>query len=83
METKDPCINCDNKVSDDYGYLCDLACGKRTAWLNYQAGQQSVMEWIESGNSEIHNVPEAGCACVCIYLTGWQAFKQKLDIPTS
>lgn len=35
---EDPCKNCPNIQLDSYGYVCDLACGKRTAWLNYQAG---------------------------------------------
>jgi len=39
MEAKEPCIECPNKKIDDYGYFCDLACGKRTAWLNYKAGE--------------------------------------------
>ncbi len=48
MKVKEPCIDCPDKVVDDYGYFCDIACGKRTAWQNYQAGIKEVVKWIES-----------------------------------
>ncbi len=47
MEAKEPCIDCPRKVVDDFGYLCDISCGKRTAWLNYQAGIKEMVEWIK------------------------------------
>ena len=47
MEAKEPCIGCPDMDLDEYGYLCDLACGKRTAWLNYMAGMKKVIEWLE------------------------------------
>ena len=57
MEAKDPCIGCPNINLDDYGYLCDLACGKRTAWLNqikgYELGIREVVEWIKE-----HQMPD-------------------------
>ena len=55
MEAKEPCIGCPDIQMDNYGYLCDLACGKRTAWLNYMAGIREAAEWIrqyECKNSE-------------------------------
>ena len=42
---KDPCRDCKRKIEDDYGLFCDLACGKHTAWVNYQAGREEVVEW--------------------------------------
>lgn len=45
---KEPCIDCTNKQRDEYGYLCDLSCGKRTAWANYQAGMLDVVGMIKS-----------------------------------
>ena len=47
MGAKEPCIDCKNKVVDTWGYLCDLSCGKRSAWINYKAGIQAVVEWIQ------------------------------------
>lgn len=43
---KEPCIDCPSKVIDDYGYFCDLACGKRSAWENYMAGVKEVVGWL-------------------------------------
>ncbi len=43
-----PCIDCTNKVVDEYGLFCDLACGKHTAYINYQAGIKEVVEWINN-----------------------------------
>ncbi len=47
---KNLCISCSNRAIDDYGYVCDLYCGKHSEWLNYQAGIKEVMEWIETHN---------------------------------
>jgi len=50
MEAKEPCIDCPDINRDEYGYICDLTCGKRTAWLNYmegfKAGRREVVKWI-------------------------------------
>lgn len=40
----DPCKDCSNKVIDDYGYFCDLACGKHSAYLNKEAGADAMLE---------------------------------------
>lgn len=45
---KEPCKDCPDIQLDTYGYLCDLSCGKRTAWLNHQVGIKEAMKWIES-----------------------------------
>ncbi len=61
---EEPCIDCPKMNIDDYGYFCDISCGKRAAWFNYKAGQEEgevtaykkahqagikeVVEWIES-----------------------------------
>lgn len=42
-----PCVGCPDKRVDEYGYLCDLACGKRTMWSNYQAGIRAVIEELD------------------------------------
>uniref|UniRef100_A0A6M3LB61 Uncharacterized protein n=1 Tax=viral metagenome TaxID=1070528 RepID=A0A6M3LB61_9ZZZZ len=44
---KEPCIDCPDKMIDDYGYLCDLSCGKRSMWTNYMAGVKEVVDWID------------------------------------
>jgi len=41
---KCPCDSCDHPDVDDYGYLCDLACGKRSAWFNREAGADAMLE---------------------------------------
>jgi len=55
IEITDPCIGCPNINLDEYGYLCDIACGKRSAWLNYMAGIREVVEAIikDTGNFEV------------------------------
>ena len=37
---KCPCDDCtaEHKFVDEYGYLCDLSCGKRTKWINREFG---------------------------------------------
>lgn len=45
---KEPCIDCPEKKIDDYGYFCDLHCGKRTAWFNHQEGIREVVEWVDA-----------------------------------
>lgn len=42
---KDPCVDCPDNNIDEWGFLCNLGCGKRTAWVNYQAGVKEVVEW--------------------------------------
>lgn len=44
---KNPCIDCPNKQEDIYGLICDLACGKHTAWLNFEAGADAMLEGIK------------------------------------
>ncbi len=48
MEAKDPCVDCPDIDVDEYGYLCDLACGKRTAWLNFKAGIKEVVDFVQT-----------------------------------
>ena len=43
----DPCADCSNKRVDEYGYLCDLGCGGRTAYLNKLAGADAMLEALE------------------------------------
>lgn len=52
---EDPCKNCSDIKVDDYGYFCDMACGKHTAYQNFKAGEEQgiqkgrreVVEWIQ------------------------------------
>jgi len=41
---KCPCDECEKKEEDEYGLLCNLACGKYTAWLNREAGADAMLE---------------------------------------
>lgn len=41
-----PCDNCEKKQVDIYGYLCDLSCGKRSAWINHEAGADAMFKAI-------------------------------------
>lgn len=43
---KDPCKKCNDKEIDSYGYYCDLACGKHTAYLNQKLGAEKVLEYL-------------------------------------
>ena len=53
MRPIEPCIDCLDLQKDEYGYLCDLACGKRSAWENqiqgYEIGIREAVEFIEKG----------------------------------
>lgn len=48
MVDKNPCVNCSDSSIDEWGFLCDLSCGKHTAWVNYQIGVKGIVEWIRS-----------------------------------
>lgn len=41
-----PCDGCVRKVVDEYGLFCDLACGKATAYANYEAGTDAILDAI-------------------------------------
>lgn len=49
---KCPCDDCERKEDDKYGRLCDLACGKYSAYLNREVGanamQKALIKWIKS-----------------------------------
>ena len=45
---KNPCTDCPDKVEDEYGLVCDLACGKHTGHENYQAGIREVVRYVGS-----------------------------------
>jgi len=80
MKPVEPCIGCFNRQVDDYGYLCDLACGKRTAWLNqivgYQAGINDVVKWVEGcsgGNIYTEKDGSKSAIPIMINYRKWQA----------
>ena len=39
-----PCDGCEGKVIDEYGYMCDLSCGKRSQWISERAGADIQLE---------------------------------------
>ena len=43
-----PCADCPEKAEDEYGLVCDLACGKHTAHESYLAGMREVVEYVGS-----------------------------------
>jgi len=47
---KSPCDDCtaEHKLIDEYGYFCDMACGKRTAWINKKAGAEAMYSHLAS-----------------------------------
>ena len=47
FEIKCPCDDCERKVEDDWGYLCDLACGQRSAWIHRKQGAKEMREYIK------------------------------------
>ena len=44
---KDPCDGCIKKQEDTYGLMCDLACGKHSAWSNRESGADTILEALE------------------------------------
>ena len=38
-----PCNGCELNEEDEYGYLCDLGCDKRSAWINFEAGADAML----------------------------------------
>ena len=71
VQTAEPCVGCSNLEMDEWGYLCDLSCGKRTAWLNYQAGIMEVVEWMKQNSSD--SLTNAGLFQIVLTTVEWQA----------
>ena len=65
----DPCNDCPDKQEDRYGDQCNLICPKWSAWLNYQAGMRTVVEWIEKNGwvTELNIIKS-------ISVLGWSLF---------
>lgn len=61
---KCPCDDCEKKVEDNYGLLCDLACGQHNAWLNSEAGadahHEAVIKFLEDHKVLVHRYSEFG-----------------------
>lgn len=66
--TKNPCDGCDKKQEDEHGLLCDLSCGKHSAYLNQEAGADAmlkgVIKWIR-GFEESLMCPDKGREFPC------------------
>ena len=45
--SKCPCDDCPNKVIDDYGYVCDLSCGKWGEWFMFEAGADAMLKAVQ------------------------------------
>lgn len=41
---KCPCDGCTHKAVDNYGYLCNMTCGKRSEWVSFEAGASLMFE---------------------------------------
>ncbi|MBU2249451.1 MAG: hypothetical protein KKD77_22075 [Gammaproteobacteria bacterium] len=43
---KCPCDGCtaENKLVDEYGYLCDISCGQHSAWVQKESGADAMLE---------------------------------------
>jgi len=88
IEITDPCIGCPNINLDEYGYLCDIACGKRTAWLNqikgYELGVREVVEWVEFHTTDAIAVKDSDTSQEMVIRAMpnnlWQAQKEKWGI---
>ena len=48
-----PCDDCLLKQGDEYGLICDLSCGKYSAWANKEAGAAAMLEALEAKGSFI------------------------------
>lgn len=48
---KNPCIECPNKVEDEYGLVCDLACGLFTKYAYKEAGADAMLEGLKAQGS--------------------------------
>jgi len=43
-----PCDGCPKKEEDCYGLVCDLVCGKNSAWVNHEAGADALWEAVKA-----------------------------------
>ena len=57
------CDRCKQKVVDDYGYLCDINCGKHIAYLNHEAGADLMLRMLRERQAFKVN---DNCTDVCI-----------------
>ncbi len=54
----DPCKDCSRKEEDDWGLVCDLACGKATDYDWYKQGARDMLTALKEHGfiSEVKNV---------------------------
>ncbi len=50
---KNPCENCPDVFKDQYGYFCDLSCGRYGQWLAHQEGVKEAVAWIRNNQREL------------------------------
>ena len=55
---KCPCDDCvaGHKLIDEWGYFCDMACGKRTQWINREVGADAMLESLRKQNVTLPDV---------------------------
>lgn len=44
----DPCRDCKNKEIDEWGYVCDFWCHKRSEYLSYMEGYKDAKEEVKN-----------------------------------
>ena len=66
-----PCAGCADISLDNYGLVCDLACGKNTAWLNREDGASRMLEALWK------MAEESPTGTFTFDTRDWQSFKNK------
>ena len=41
---KNPCDGCKSKREDDWGLICDIACGNHTRWKHFERGADAMLD---------------------------------------
>lgn len=76
LNDEDPCAGCTNKVIDDWGWFCDIWCGKHSTHLirqeAYKAQLKKVVEWCEEPCPHYQGLGKRECD-IC-----WQALLEEI-----
>jgi len=48
-----PCDTCPDKREDEWGLECDLYCGMYSAYINYEAGANAILEALDANTLEM------------------------------
>lgn len=74
---KCPCDNCKRKTEDEWGLVCDLACGQHTMWVNYEAGADAMLEALKKEGRMVDRKVYATDDASKVYgrfVKGWEVF---------